>query len=464
MNTILDLVFPKDTYLVGYDSDLFVHYCDDPSLYDIDTISCIFYSLMHDKDWIIRWRVALAIGDVFSYIPDKKLTCNELILLTKDENSDVRVSANYSLARASIFKATTAESETIFREEFENALKFFEAASKESTLFKPASFCLPFYRSFYTITFNRQEEEAEVQKYLADAKNAARGSESKQKLLEAVKNLLDALREVHKTREMGFEGMKFNLNAYKQYCERAVELLETTEEKAPSATKLIWKGLPIIDQNIQRIIVEIQEKAKVLCKQTKGTQLEELGNEVNRIGQTFLQIRDPIGVEKSIKNMQVALSTICSKMPEEERGDACELLKKANEEIYLEDRINLINMVLSKIPSQISIRKDKTMPKTEINITTTGSQNRVNIGSEDKSINIAGDLVNNLENLRIIIENDYKKEDKYELLQTVEQIKQSCNDPSKRNWLREKLRWIITRTSEVASISSLAITLLQNIK
>jgi len=36
-----------------------------------------------------------------------------------------------------------------------------------------------------------------------------------------------------------------------------------------------------------------------------------------------------------------------------------------------------------------------------------------------------------------------------------------CNDPSKKTWLKEKLGWIITRTSEIASISSFAITLKQ---
>ncbi len=87
----------------------------------------------------------------------------------------------------------------------------------------------------------------------------------------------------------------------------------------------------------------------------------------------------------------------------------------------------------------------------------------MNIHSVDKSINIIGDLIADFDSLKAIIERDYKKEDKHELLQTTEQMKTACNDPSKKNWLIEKLGWMLTRTSEVASISSLVITLLQRV-
>ena len=60
----------------------------------------------------------------------------------------------------------------------------------------PAQFCLPFYRSFHTIIFNQQEASEEVDKYLAEAKSAIKGSESKKQLFEAVQNLAEALKEV----------------------------------------------------------------------------------------------------------------------------------------------------------------------------------------------------------------------------------------------------------------------------
>ena len=88
-----------------------------------------------------------------------------------------------------------------------------------------------------------------------------------------------------------------------------------------------------------------------------------------------------------------------------------------------------------------------------------GDHSRVNINSEDKSVNIMGDKF--LSDLEILIERDYIKEDKKELLQAIHEMKESCNDPSKKKWLIKKLGWLFSRTFEVASISSFA---LQNMK
>jgi DNA integrity scanning protein DisA with diadenylate cyclase activity len=116
-------------------------------------------------------------------------------------------------------------------------------------------------------------------------------------------------------------------------------------------------------------------------------------------------------------------------------------------------------MFLSKISTQMNQKKE---PNMSININSSGTQSRVNIGSVDKSTNlITGDLKTDLENLKNLIESDYSKEDKPEIVQAVDQIKRTCTDPSKKNTLNEKLGWILTRTSEVSSISSLVIALLQ---
>jgi len=56
-----------------------------------------------------------------------------------------------------------------------------------------------------------------------------------------------------------FDEIKYDLNSYRRYCERAVELIDITEEVAPVASKLIRRGLPVIDQRIKATIIEIQE-------------------------------------------------------------------------------------------------------------------------------------------------------------------------------------------------------------
>ncbi len=318
--------------------------------------------LTMDKQGLVRYHSTNALIIAFPYIPAKKQAWNDLIKLTLDDDIYVRVFANHSLGKASIFKATKAVNEKKFRKELEDAIEFFEKSLKEAPFdFNPAEFCLPFYRSFYKIIFRetepQDEVETDIQKYFAEARSAVRGSESKETLLEAIKTLENALREVQEVRTIG--EMKSELDDYRRHCEHAVSLLNITEQKAPGATKLIKKGLPIIDERIKGIIAEIQEKSKALCKQMEDTPLEELGKKVNNAGQDLLKIRDPIALEKSIENMQVILSAICSKIPEEEKGEACELLKKAKDEQYVEDKMNLHNLILGKISSQIGEWKNR---------------------------------------------------------------------------------------------------------
>jgi hypothetical protein len=57
----------------------------------------------------------------------------------------------------------------------------------------PSQFCLPFYRSFHSIIFKRQEAE-EVDKYLEEAKTAIKSSKSREMLLEAIEILANSLK------------------------------------------------------------------------------------------------------------------------------------------------------------------------------------------------------------------------------------------------------------------------------
>ena len=154
--------------------------------------------LTGDEDSDVRVTAASALGAAFTAIPDKESAWKDLIRLTGDEDSSVRVSANHSLGRASIFRATETENEEEFRKELENALQYFERSAAEATYSNPAKFCLPFYRSFYSLTCKSEVSEGEVEKYLKEAKDASEGSRSKEDLLEAVENLSNALKETQR--------------------------------------------------------------------------------------------------------------------------------------------------------------------------------------------------------------------------------------------------------------------------
>jgi len=336
--------------------------------------------LASDTDNKVRWGAAYVLGSAFSHVPDKKQVWEDLHLLTSDSDSDVRASAYHSLGKASIFKAANAENDVDLKKEMEVAIGYFEQSSKQENDYKPAKFCLPFYRSFYSLTFQKEDAEAEVKKYIAEAKSAIEGSESKEKLLEAVENLGNALKEAQKPRD--FNDMKSDLNAYRRYCDRACELLDTTEDKAPGASRLIRRGLPIIDERIKGIIAEIEEKTKVLCKQSKGTIFEENAIEAKKIGSILLQIRDPIGLEKNISYLQFSLSAICEKFSANDKREACELIKTLNNEPKIEDKIPLINMILSKISSQI-----ETMDRQKIEINNPViNQSNVQIGNKNQQV------------------------------------------------------------------------------
>jgi hypothetical protein len=320
------------------------------------------------------YGACIALRTAISHVPDKKQAWSDLIQIAlKDDMiiwhvidvlnhgfylvSDIHAqkSANYFLGRLCISKASEAENEEEFKNELEKAIKFFINVSNESNSTRySAQFCLPFYLSFYAITFKNEEAEAEVRKYLVEAKSAVESSKSRKELLEAIDNLSNALKEVQNLREKDFNTVKCDLNAYRKYCERAADLLDSAEDKAPAAARLVRRGLPIIDKKIKWILAEIEGKTKALCKQVKDTEYSKIGQQANEIGQKLLKIRDPIGLEKGINNLLIPLSAICKKMPDEEKGEACEILKKINDEQYIEDKLPLISMFLTKISTQMN--------------------------------------------------------------------------------------------------------------
>jgi len=178
--------------------------------------------------------------------------------------------------------ASKAVTDEDYKKELEKAIEFFETAAKEAIYYNPAKFCLPFYRSFHTIIFKKQEAREEVNKYLEEAKAAIEDSESKKHLFEAVENLAEALKEVQNLENLDLEAKKGEINFYRKYCDHAAELMKCTDEKAPFATKVLRKGLPILDRNLKELLEEIQKKAKIACRESIGTDTEAIVCDINK--------------------------------------------------------------------------------------------------------------------------------------------------------------------------------------
>ncbi|AKB24488.1 hypothetical protein MSMTP_1019 [Methanosarcina sp. MTP4] len=229
----------------------------------------------------------------------------------------MRVNAYHSLGRISIYKASQSGSEESYLELLKTAIEFFEKAAKEPTWYNPSKFCFPFYRSFYTIiSAKKQEAKDEVEKYLSEAKSKIGRSENKRLLFEAVENLSNALKEVQNLENMDLEAKKGELNFYRKYCEQAAELMKNTEEKAPSATIVMRKGLPILDRNLKSLLEEIQQKADTACQISKG-QVKKVACAVKEEVQRW-EISNQEEMTFYAKNLCRALKLIIPQIPENE--------------------------------------------------------------------------------------------------------------------------------------------------
>ena len=274
-----------------------------------------------DEHFGLRSEAAEAIGLAFSHILDQQQAWNDLIKLTGDENIYVRTDANHSLGKISIFKASKAEKEEEYKRELETAIAFFGKAAHESSkgeyISNPSQFCLPFYRSFHTIIFKKQKTKKEVDKYLAEAKYAVGGSKSKELLFEAVNNLANALTEVQSMGNLDLRAKKDELDFYRKYCDCAEELMRNTEESAPYATAAIRKGMPVLDRYLKELIKEIQEKAKIACNESKGTEAKEIACAISREVQKW-EISNQEEMTQKVEDVAYILKTKVADLPENE--------------------------------------------------------------------------------------------------------------------------------------------------
>jgi HEAT repeat protein/SAM-dependent methyltransferase len=256
--------------------------------------------LTGDKYEHVRWGAAASLGAAFTHLPEahRVQAWQDLIRLTGDEHAEVRLYANQALGKVSIVKATETDSEDDFRKELETALAFFDTASQELAVFNPALFCSLFYRSYYAITFQRSAEN-EVQRYLTEAKRAAKGSKSREELIEAIANLADALKEARDARASDLEARKRDLNAYRRYCDRAAALLDITEKEAPTATKVLRRGLLIIDQRIKEAFRGIKEESKKICESATAREAE-LGCKLTKHATDVIAADNPVEVLRNI--------------------------------------------------------------------------------------------------------------------------------------------------------------------
>ena len=306
-------------------------------------------SLIYDEDEVVRVGAAQELGTAFKYAPDIKQVLEDLHNLILDEDSCVRANAYHSLGRFSIYEASQSRSEEAYIEKLKNSIVFFEKASNEDSWCPPSNFCLPLYRSFYAIINNeKQQARDEVQKYLAEAKEAVGGSKNKKLLIEAIENLAKALEEVQNMWSIGLEAKKEELNFYRKYCEQASELMNETQEAAPYATIVMRKGLPIFDRKLKSLLEEIQEKARIACQESKGTDSEEIACAVSREIQKW-EIGSQEEMTWYVENLIFTLESSVPKAPENK--SIFDKIEQIREENILVRQYAILCSIIPMIPN-----------------------------------------------------------------------------------------------------------------
>lgn len=306
----------------------------------------------------------------FFILPNKDQAWLDLIRLTRDQDRFVRSLSNFGLGRASIFKATESEEKSDFRARLDEAIEYFERSSMEEKYSNPGAFCLPFYRSLRGLLFTEVSKEAEVEKFLAEAKQAASDSRSRAALLEAVENLAQALQEVRSYTFDDIISCRRDLKSYTRYCFKAAECLEEVRGQAPFASKMVdavmvEKSLPIIDDKIKALFREVEEKTGKLCKNSKGTDLEELGRSVYESTKGLSKTTNPIAAEQYLDRLIPLLRLHCSRLPIDAQTHLKSLVESMDS-ATLEQRFQTLELVLTASLVQVGNDDDRRKEREEL--------------------------------------------------------------------------------------------------
>lgn len=306
--------------------------------------------LTEDNCCEVREVVAHVLGQCFSQVPDKSQALMDLLKLAQDTEADVKLFANYSLGKMSIARASESENESIFKKDLEEAIGYFEKSSLLGLENKnPAKFCFSFYKSLYIMMFRERDANKEAMKCLDEAKDVIKGSKSRKQLLEVIENWSNALIEAQIYHELDLNVIKGDLDKYRQYCERAVMLLEISVKRAPIAAKVLRKGLPLIDKQIKNLLGEIEDGTKNFCRATRNTQIEQIGRLTYKHARGLSEY-GPSFVDSILNRLIIDLRNAGNRLPKE----ASEIVKDQLKNIDNSDLFNK-GMIISSILNSITL-------------------------------------------------------------------------------------------------------------
>ena len=280
--------------------------------------------------------------------------------------------------------------------------------------------------------------------------------------------------------------MKSDLDAYKQYCDKAIELLTTCEGKAPWASKCIRRALPIINDHIKKSIVSIRERSRSICSRTRGTNAEILGAEVYHLSRD-LSTDDSLKCHRSSLRIADVLRDLCELIPRKKRDHAIELVgdigaTKAFPEImtkielaisFIEPNIEIsafetcMTKQIQELKSDLIIRLDNinfSIFKTKINSSNRFEELRLELRKLEELNEVVGRSGKKLEDLNLVEQQRIREAEAEvpRIITELEEFAKSVNDPLFKEILlriealkTSRKRDLLSLSSDLASIMSL---------
>jgi HEAT repeat protein len=328
--------------------------------------------LTYDKDSFIRIRAAFALGSVFRYVPDNYDSLNDLIRLTMDEESCIRMYANYSLGKICIYEASKSIIESEAQKLLEEAIGYFEKAANEKEYSNPAIFCSLFYQMFDAVLFRKVHSKKEIEGYIAAARKEIGISESKQKLIEAIEQLAEAIEIAYNACESGCNWQE-TLNCCSDICNHAEQLMDKNKEKTPDLHDLYQLAKPSFRKKIKELIDEVKEKAEIACKEAKGTPAEPITCLVNTEIQGW-RVENQVQMAMNLDLVILSLKTQVPNIPGNK--DILDKINEIKSHSEVEFQMAILATVISLLPT-ISIAEKTYEIATQINEKTTRIENKV---------------------------------------------------------------------------------------
>jgi hypothetical protein len=166
--------------------------------------------------------------------------------------------------------------------------------------------------------------------------------------------LAGALQEAQKLKNGQFSECLRVLKACEWYCTQAETYMDSVEDEAPEAVKLLRKGNPWIRQRIDANIREIQDYALQICQATqdKGPEARAFCRQIKEAAESF-SVTDLIETLHTIYDFVTLLKEKCQVLPEGDRELVQTQLDDVDRAGAIPEKINGIKIVVKFFLSRI---------------------------------------------------------------------------------------------------------------